>query len=344
MGGNAIEGACRISRSEYDRVESMLIEKINGMSQSLYPRSIKFYSEKQDFGDIDLIISSSGKINAVDIAKSFHADQIKKNGNVVSFGLRLDKERLFQVDLISVPFDDLEISSFYFSYNDLNLLCGRIAHKLGVSFGFDGLKFKMRTESGYKGMDFILSKDPESIYRFLGLDYNRYEQGFKNLEEIYQFVASSKYFNPSIFDFDQLNHINKTRNRKRSTYAGFLKWIEDQGVFNLNNYQFQEKGAYLVKVDHAFPNCDLFGRMKEYSEEFKYHLSLKEKFNGAQIMSEYGFQGKQLGQVMESFKKWILGITHFPDFDYYIEWTPKEIIKKDFELMLKDLELKPEKC
>lgn len=303
MGGNAIQGACRINRDEYDSLVEKVKSKIIEVDPKFKPNEIKFFKSKKDFGDLDLLVSSSVSTDVNQIAKRFGAKQIKKNGNVLSFDLRLDSDRLFQVDLISVPATDIEIASFYFSYNDLNLLAGRIAHKLNTSFGFDGLKFKVRTESGYKGLDINLSKDPDRIYEFLGLDINRYEQGFDSLEEIYQFVSSSKYFNPSIFDYESLNHINKTRNRKRSTYAGFLNWIESQE--SLNQYQFQEKSVYLVKIDLAFPEIDIFQKMKDYSSDFKKILDRQNKFNGSLVSEFTGLTGKELGNFISSFKGFI---------------------------------------
>lgn len=303
MGGNAIQGACRIIRDEYDSLVEKVKSKIIEVDPKFKPTEIKFFKSKKDFGDLDLLVSSSVSTNVNQIAKRFGAKQIKKNGNVLSFGLQLDSDRLFQVDLISVPATDLDISSFYFSYNDLNLLAGRIAHKLNTSFGFDGLKFKVRTESGYNGLDINLSKDPARIYEFLDLDIERYNQGFDSLEEIYQFVSSSKYFNPSIFSYDSLNHINKTRNRKRSTYAGFLNWIETQD--KLNQYQFQEKSVYLIKIDLAFPEIDIFQKMKDYSSNFKRILDCQSKFNGNLVSEFTGLTGKELGNFISSFKGFI---------------------------------------
>lgn len=330
MGGNAIKDACRVGREEYEHLEQKILTKINEYNPAFYARSIPYYKNKQDFGDIDILISSSSGSNPQDIPrKIFHSEEVVKNGNVQSFRLRLDSDRVFQVDTISVPYEDLDVAKFYFSYNDLNLLTGRIAHKLGLKFGFDGLVLKIRTESGHAGLDINLTKDPRRIYDFLGYDYNRYLQGFNNLEEVYEFVASTKYFNPFIFDYEQLNHINKTRNRKRATYAGFLEWISHGEGFN--QYQFQQKQAYLIKTHCAFPEIDIFGQIKEYACDYHKNELLKNKFNGNLVMSWIpGLQGKELGQAISGFRKYI-ECESGTVFSEAIKHMPTDVIKEYFQ-------------
>lgn len=328
MGGNAIENACRITKQEHDELLKRLIDRINSIDSAFHPHVIPYFKSKQDFGDIDLLISSSSSSNSQEIADSFHATERYKNGNVLSFGINLTEQRVFQIDLISVPYIDLKIAQFYFSYNDLNLLTGRIAHKLGLKFGFDGLVLKTRTESGHAGLDIDLTKDPRRIYEFLGYSYDRYLQGFDTLEQVYQFIVSSKYFNPEIFQYEELNHINKTRNRKRSTYAGFLEWLTQQS--DLPRYQYQQKSAYLIKTHCAFPEVEIFKQLHEYSENFRQQCLLKDKFNGHLVMQWTGLKGKELGVIMSEFERHVAESNDAKDFNQALESFSSQEIQELF--------------
>lgn len=328
MGGNAIENACRISKQEFEEVSRKIINKINELDPSFHPRIIPYFKDKQDFGDIDILVSSDAKKIKLNIANALHSvGKTYSNGNVLSLGYQLKDNRVFQVDLISVPYIDLDIAEFYFSYNDLNLLTGRIAHKLGVKFGFDGLVLKIRTESGHGGLDINLTKDPRRIYEFLGYDYDRYLQGFNNLEEIYQFVSSTKYFNPAVFDYEDLNHINKTRNRKRATYRGFLEYAH--ALESPSRYEFQQKSVYLIKLHCEFPEADIFGQMKEYSERYRVSLEANKKFNGNLVMEWTSLRGKELGAVLAGFKSFVR-VLHYMEFDKYIANRSPEAVKERF--------------
>lgn len=328
MGGNAIENACRLDASEFIDVTNRVIAKINELDTGFHPRLIPYYRNKQSFGDLDILVSSDCKTRKMDIVRALHSvGPTFNNGNVLSLGIQLSNSRVFQVDLISVPYTDLEIAEFYFSYNDLNLLTGRLAHKLGLKFGFDGLVLKIRTESGHKGLDINLSKDPRRIYNFLGYDYDRYLQGFNELQDVFEFVSSSKYFNPAVFDYSELNHINKTRNRKRETYRKFLEYAQE--IENPNNYQFQEKSAYLVKTHCGFPELNIFKQISDYADHYLQLQENKAKFNGGLVMQWTGLKGKELGACLAAFDKYLQD-EYVATLDIYLRHNDAEIIKLDF--------------
>ena len=127
-----------------------------------------------------------------------------------------------QIDFIITPDSEIEAAYNYFSYNDLGNLMGRIAHKFDTKYGQDGLRFVYRTEGKVLG-EIKLSTDPVEICKFLGLKDFR-EAKLESLLDIFEYVRSSKYFNPFMYDMDELNKINRDRNKKRKTYMSFLDY------------------------------------------------------------------------------------------------------------------------
>lgn len=333
MGGNAIKGAVRLGKDDFLRVQNDVVEKLSSHFNELNIAPLKYYRNKKDFGDLDILICAKKperKYHESLLNKWFGATKYYHNGNITSFDYHLD-DRTFQVDLIYTSYDDFETSKFYFSYNDLNNLVGRIAHKLGVKFGFDGLTYQIRTESGKKADKIYLSKEPEEIYSFLGLDYSRYERGFESLEDIFDYVASSKYFNPAIYQMEELNHTNKTRNRKRNTYMNFLKWVATKDFGKRKFFEFdRNKAIYLPMIHNSFTDAQIFKRFEEYAYDLKIKKESQERFNGNLVMEWTGLQGKELGACIKAFKK-DFTVDDLGSFDYDVVCYSPEYIEGQFK-------------
>jgi len=318
MGGNALKSITlrRVDRQEMD----VLLPEIQGKLLSYFSKvePLKFYHNKSDFGDLDFLVPAEEmRMDLKDFIKSLGANEIYKNDSTISFDYQL-----FQIDLIGTPQHNWITTSFYFSYNDLNNLNGRIAHKFGLKFGHEGLHYPIREESGNLVNRIEISKDPKMIYEFLGLDYNRYLEGFDEVEDIFDFVISSPYFNYKIFDYDQLNHTNRTRNRKRKNYAGFLDYLEANLIDK--EYQFHpDKDVYLEKINQFFPAANLLVQLDQIRQEFQKRRELATKFNGELVMELTGLKDKELGQFIFQFKN------EKEDWFKYLEETPLFIIQSD---------------
>ena len=153
---------------------------------SIQSRSVRCYRTKQDHGDLDVLIKVDqtfidNKVNLREyIEKHFKPQAIHSNGGVISF----DFEN-FQIDFIPISESNWEIAQTYFSYDPLGNAMGKTYHKMNLSYGWDGLKFKYRNFNGRKSHNIIITKDPRKIFEFGGYDYDRYISGFVTIEEIF---------------------------------------------------------------------------------------------------------------------------------------------------------------
>lgn len=300
MGGNAFENLRRLSAAEYKPYEAEVLKHLGRVYQRFAP--IRYYHHKPDFGDMDVVVADKalGRADFATFLAAMGADDVAYNKGIYSF-----RYQDFQVDLIHVAPQHFDTAQFYFAYNDLNNLIGRVAHKFGVKFGWDGLTYQIRTESGHRAQKIVLSTAPAAIYAFLDYDYTRWQQGFDSLEDIFAFVASSRYFNPELYAFENLNHINRTRNRKRQTYTRFLDWLAERPEYTAQaTHAFHsDKSLYLIKVHNAFPQADLLGQLKAYAVDQAAHEARTQKFNGHLVSTWTGLKGKALGQVIAAYLK-----------------------------------------
>jgi hypothetical protein len=327
MGGRALKSVQtrRYEREEFEEISKELIDRLkNKFARVIMPL---FYKNKQSFGDADILVSLEGR-KEFDIrnyiTNEFKPTEIFHNGNCWSF----DYKEL-QVDLITCEPEHFDSNAMYLSYNDLGNFIGRLAHGLGLKYGQEGLWY----EHYFKGKNIgtiIVSKDYPKIFNFLGLSYERYEQGFDELEDIFTYIAESRFFNWKMFQMDHLNKINRDRNKKRASYMSFLDWMDENVSDENHEYNFAEdKTSYFVMINDAFPEADIVTQVRrlEYLECRK--LYVQSKFNGGDVMRKYGFEGKKLGEVLTGFREYIS--LEYKSYNDYIIHTDSFNIYEDFE-------------
>ena len=200
--------------------------------------------------------------------------------------------------------------------------------KLNFKYGPDGFKVKCITENGLT-KDIVISKDSKKIFEFLGFDYERYLKGFDTLEEIFEWIINSKYFSYEVFLMDNLNHIDRKRNKKRATYQKFLEYINTKDLSTLPNTVFyKNKEIYLELVDNYFPEAKLSEKLQELKDKDAFNKAMAEKFNGDLVMEWTGLKGKELGNCIKFFKE---SINHGHDYDYFKHWVYMvKDVKKEF--------------
>jgi hypothetical protein len=303
MGGNALKKVetRRCNRNEFDDLVKELFSILKPKFKAIeVPR---FYRSKQSFGDIDIIVSMEGFTgNLRDfITNEFSPNEIFHNGSCWSFDYKG-----VQIDLITTSKEHFQSTLNYMSDNDLGNLIGRIAHGFGLKYGQEGLWL----EHQFRGQNIgsiLLSKDLKTILEFLDLSYERYVEGFDTLEEIFEFISKSRFFNWEMFQLHELNKINRDRNKKRASYMLFLEWIDKQR-FDAGrnwNYQFEkDKSKYLDWIEASFPEADLEIEIRRLEYETCKELYMKAKFNGKMVM-DFGFTGKDIGILMNGFKDYL---------------------------------------
>lgn len=303
MGGLALKNTHtrRYERAEFDVISEELLHTIRQTFMNV--TMPLFYKNKKSFGDADILVANlDGKNMREYIVDTFHPNEIFHNGNCYSF----DYKEL-QVDIISVSTkEEFDTNKMYLSYNDLGNFIGRIAQGFGMKYGQEGLWY----EHYFKNMNIgriPVSTDYKTIFKFLGLSYDRWEQGFDELEDIFEYIATSPFFNWEMFQLKNLNKINRERNLKRKSYMSFLEWM-DKNVADANHlYQFDKsQEVYNDMIAEAFPEANLEMEIRKLEYEYCKILYIKSKFNGGEVMRKYGFQGKELGDILTGFKVYIV--------------------------------------
>lgn len=262
---------------------------------------VPYYRKKKDFGDVDYVVKAdAGDIMPL-VEQEFNPESMLVNDGIISFTFEG-----FQVDLICTS-KNFDTSVAYFSYNDIGNLLGRIYHKLGLKFGHEGLLYPLRDDRGSVRKNIVVSTEMIKILGFIGCSYKTWSEGFSTMEQMFRFVASSQYFDRSIYE-GELSAINKKRDKKRKTFSYFLNWLEIAQPDN--RYAFKSRDArdeYIPSIE-AYFGVSIEEQRKELEAELAKESRFKEKFNGDLLMMLTPLKGLHLGQFVGMYKKKMLGI------------------------------------
>ena len=269
----------------------------------------KCYNNKKSFGDCDVVLNKkylkkdwlSILINEFELING----NFLKNSEVFSFSYNE-----LQIDLIMTKDDEYRTSLVYFSYNDVSNLAGRLAKKLSVKYGHKGLELVIKNDDNVLGT-MILTKDTKTIHEFLDLNHEEYIKGFDELEDMFIWIANSKYFNKDIYLLHNRNATSRVRDKKRATYNAFLTWCETKEFKNNHHYDvISEFGGYNIRqpfFDELV--CTKFPQARDFYNTIldKFHSSnlFKEKFNGKIINELTRLSGIELGHFISYAKEQI---------------------------------------
>jgi hypothetical protein len=299
MGGNAIQNARRINKAEFDQI----IEELRSILPELNFSVVKAYRQKPDFGDIDLVVTTSPTVNQ----KQLIRDRLQPTDEYDNGPFFSVEYKGVQVDFIFMHESEAQAALHYFHWNDLGNFIGRVARSLNFKYGHDGLSYDKHYSDHYK-ISVPVSKDTKKILEFLGYDYNVWLHGFEEKNDIFEYAMSTPYFNATYFSLEEQAHNDRVRNRKRKMYQSMLEHIQAKGVEGKPKLSQEEREAHFQRAITFFNN----GFEKKVEEEkAKYDLSVKVKelFNG-DIVSKLtgmfgkhsGLTGKELGQFIQKIK------------------------------------------
>ena len=303
MGGNALKNA-DVGRVEWHRYFDIW-NKLNNdpvMNERFELRLIPAYGEKTTFGDMDVLVCGPMG-DLVDVIKqAFSPQEIVENGDCVSFDFMG-----IQVDFIKTTFADLGFNMAYFAFNDLGNFMGRTAYRLGFKYGHDGLWYTIRDEDNKDRVvkELLVTKVPDEAFMFLGYDYAQWKRGFKTLESVFEFTASSEYFDPAQYLLSNRSYAARVRDRKRESYRKLLEWIHVR-------YPDLKEDSPKVPVDRDYHLKRAFDMFPGFSHRYDVAVAdwtvekdFRKNFNGVVIGCLLGVGGEDLGAAMKSAKEYI---------------------------------------
>lgn len=290
MGGN-LYSKRRINKSEYDDIQKEVFSLLNRPSMYV-PKTFK---EKETFGDLDICLPLP-LVTEEQIRDIFKTDKLTLNTSVWSFGYKD-----FQIDLCHFPFEDLRSAVDYMSFGDLSNMIGVLAnYAMGLRFTHRGLVAPIKLKQEQPLGEIVIHNDIVGVLDFMDLNEVEWLFGFNNEEEAFRWITKSQYFNPDFFKFENLNHQNRTRNRKRAMYSRFVEWCEVHDTLHRHTPTLN-KSEHLWRAVLDF-GMDWMFQAEPIITNFRRVQWAAKTFSGDDVKRITGLEGKELGKVLNDYK------------------------------------------
>lgn len=296
MGGKLFN-APRINQKDYEHLIIFCKDKFASIGrETLFPES---FLEKKEHGDLDVIVCGP-VVPKDELKRLFELEdgQISQNTSVISIFL-LNK---YQIDFAFHSQENFVSAYSYCRNGDCSNLLGRLAHHIGLSVGYDGLSYHVNLSDCDRLGKVSISRDFEKIISFLGLDFTPWKIGFKNPEELFEWIVKSPYFNPDIYQFENLNHVNRIRNVKRPVFSGFVEWLKNREFPN-KFIPGKNKAEYFWQTLLYFDRADVLEDIQKVIKRAGMKKKANKAFNGTVIMEITGRTGADLGKTLVAFRK-----------------------------------------
>ncbi|KAL3827060.1 hypothetical protein ACHAXA_007567 [Cyclostephanos tholiformis] len=202
--------------------------------------------------------------------------------------------RDFQIDFITAQAGQFEIRHFFLSWGDCGRVVGQIAGAVGLRFGQQDLFLRYFDRPGVSD-NLILSELPEQICEFLGLDCQKRKNDFCEKRTIFRWLWESAY----IHGVD-LQCLRQLRRADRGMYIRFAEYSNEEHP--------------LPACPVAAPSLDTivayFGKQMEFEaikRKQAHGVICRDKFGARQFSVLGDLSGKELGRIIEDFKRTVPG-------------------------------------
>ncbi|KAK7056812.1 hypothetical protein VNI00_002529 [Paramarasmius palmivorus] len=203
-----------------------------------------------------------------------------------------DDVKYYQVDIhVCNDSEELKRIFFFHSYGDLGMILGLVAQNVGLAWGTNGLKYSHPPHPAI-----ILCTSHDEIAAFFGLSMERWNAGFKTRAEVFEWVRTSRFFDPSYFQ----SGLQKVK-QDRAMYFQFTKWADGlerelpmskEDILRRREQVRQEALVYFNKKDE----------LEAYYRLIKNRQLLKESFTGHTVSAWTGLgeHWRAVKQVMDT--------------------------------------------
>jgi hypothetical protein len=318
-------GSVRVTTQEMHVVFEEIKNKIQShISEIQLSKSLE---DKQDHGDIDILLLSSENVR--DFVKKELGDRILKDfSNSGQYSILYLSEKInkkVHVDfLYTNDMEQYQSMTDYYSYNDFSNIIGRFAKRLDFSYQSNGF-FKMFDDSKGQRHYFLITSNLKEGLKILGYDPSVMDN-IKNVEDIINFCISSPLIDSDMFKHETKRERDSNR-RRPATELLVNRMIQVNKKASITDPDFFFKKYYNIKYEEF---------LKE-KERINKELQVSMKYTVDWVMKTFGLTpGPKLGKVISHLK------SKFKD---TLQDTSEEKVKTEIENFLKNSsdEVVPEK-
>lgn len=292
MGGNAFKNLERLSPSQYELAKFTVYENLSSRCKNF---NILRSLYKDSYGDIDVFVDSSCKVELKNSPDLTIIQKISKNG-IEQYLVRIQNSFDVQVDLNYT--DNLNYSLNYYSYNGINLLFSIVAKFKGYKLTSKGLykEYSRKTLNKKTIIErYLVSDNFSVILSILGFDFCFYNN-LKTFEDVIKFIKRNKDypdFIQNVFGKDYENELFQFF-KKNEKYYDHIK-PNSHNEFKFNTQFLNQK---IHKEIKRYKGLELENQRFNFKRVKSTYLYL---LNTNQINSS--LDNKELGNIIKIAKE-----------------------------------------
>jgi hypothetical protein len=315
MGGQAFGTSIlvpRMSPELYRKVAKDVGDKLGTLfSRVTIPREAP---GKLDFGDIDFLVDgtlpSVNKINWILVKTLLGAELYVPRGGSHSFGLPHPEisSAFVQVDVELCPGSGTPDSAELFEWtklmkgdSDMMQIIGVCHRPLGLTCNDRGFHVRLEQIEPYnkKKALLFLTRDPNKAMEFYGLNTTKYWEGFRNENDLFEWVSKGRFFAWEVFDSRTEKSNDRQRQNKRGMYRRFVENY-------MPDHPEAGKGKNWTRKHVLEEALNTFDRQEQYEAMMTEH-SMKEAEEALwkQIRERLPLEGSSLGEALKGLRRWV---------------------------------------
>ncbi|KAF7327843.1 hypothetical protein MKEN_00364100 [Mycena kentingensis (nom. inval.)] len=259
--------------------------------------------EKLDHGDLDLLVCepfSGNEVPHEEVQALLGATYVvpAPGNRTSSYAIRIEQgdwagneseeqqarqlaegqDIFYQVDVhVCADKAEWERIHFFHAYGDLGMILGLLVRTQGLALGTKGLK-----APNVPHAPFDLSDSMDEIIAYMGLSMERWRAGFATKREVFEWVATSTFFDPTTFRAE--SHGIKKVKPGRKMYAEFAVWaVAQRDDMSMGAARARTLMSREARREHALRR---FGKWDEYERirrEDAHRELIKTSWNGTKV-------------------------------------------------------------
>lgn len=222
-----------------------------------------------------------------------------------------------QIDIMINDEKHMDFATCFYSYNDLSsLFIKKICSTKNLMLTTSGLYFDLKDNENKFVSKILVTDSFNEVLELFDFDVNIFRSGFKSIDDIFDFIVSSKYFNSGKFNKNLFNKVDLLSYSSRPVFKSIVDRLNSNEVLPA-----RYDNDFLLNSFHMLPQFKKRIIDREIIE--KNRLVSKELFNGGIVSKITGLSGENLGKLMQSIR------LHSKDcsseFEYFIDIGPDKI-------------------
>ncbi|KAL6706321.1 hypothetical protein ACN47E_005611 [Coniothyrium glycines] len=278
---------------------------------------------KGDHGDVDFLVEGiRSHVTQVEVwsvvQATFQAEVHVSRGGSHSFavGHPIDVDAYVQVDVELCPENGTPGSAELFEWtrfmkgdSDLLQIIGVSHRPLGLMCNDRGFHARIAEIEPYnkKKALVFLTRDPDAVMRFYGLDVEKYWGGFEDEKALFAWATSGRFFSPSMFESRVEKSNDRSRQAKRPMYRRFVEeYMPTHGDMDTSKVIWSREEALQEALR-------VFGKQAEYDAMMAEHVQKEaEEALWKEIRDVLPVQGNSLGLALKGLRRWVVFLEGVP--------------------------------